>query len=192
MLSLPERRAASSRSQRELRLRIAVFVSHPIQYLTPLWQELSQRPGVELTVFYFSKHSLVPALDPGFGVSFAWDIDLLAGHRHAFLPRQWPTRDPLDYGSWALNRGLIAALRQGWDAAFVAGYAHANNWLVVAACRLLGIPVICFADTTSRSSVAKTLPKRVLKRLLLDAFVRQPAAFLAAGGQTGGTRFGRG
>lgn len=167
-----------------LPLRIAAFVSHPIQYLTPLWQELSQRRGVDLTVFYFSRQGLVPSTDPGFGVSFAWDIDLLAGHRHEFLPRRWPTRDPLDYEAWALNRGFLAALRQGWDAAFIAGYAHANNWLIVAACKRLGIPVICFADTTSSSSQAKTLPRRLLKRMLLTSFLRQPAAFLAAGGQS--------
>jgi len=172
------------RSQRELRLRIAAFVSHPIQYRTPLWQELGRRPGIELTVFYFSKHGVVPAVDPGFGVAFAWDIDVLAGHAHVFLPRCWPTRDPLDYGAWALNRGIVAELRKGWDAVFIAGYAHANNWLIVAACQLLGIPVICFADTTLRSAQARTFGKRLLKRWLLTRFVRRVTAFLAAGGQT--------
>ena len=165
-------------------MRIAAFTSHPIQYRTPLWQELSRRPGVELTVFYFAKQGLVPAVDPGVGVAFAWDIDLLAGHEHVFLPRRWPTQDPLDYGRWALNRGIVSTLRRGWDAVFVAGYAHANNWWIVAACKLLGIPVICFADTTSGSAQARSLPRRLFKRMLLAAFVRQIAAFLAAGGQT--------
>lgn len=166
------------------RVRIAAFVSHPIQYRTPLWQELGRRPGVELTVFYFSKHGVVPAIDPGFGVAFAWDTDVLAGHEHVFLPRRWPTRDPLDYEAWALNAGIVAALRRGWDAVFIAGYAHANNWLIVAACRRLGIPVLCFADTTLPSVVAKTFGKRLVKRWLLTGFVRRVSAFLAAGGQT--------
>jgi glycosyltransferase involved in cell wall biosynthesis len=180
----PPQARGFEREPRETRLRIAAFVSHPIQYLTPLWRELSQRPGVDLTVFYFSKRSLVPAMDPGFGVSVAWDIDLLAGHRHVFLPRRWPARDPLHFGAWTLNRGVVAALRQGWDAVFVAGYAQANNWLIVAACKLLGIPVVCSLDTTMRSAQAKTLPRRLLKRILLTSYVRQTAAFLALGGHT--------
>ena len=174
----------TGRPERETRLRIAAFASHPIQYQTPLWQEISRRPGVDLTVFYFSRHGLVPAMDPGFGVAFSWDIDLLAGHRNVFLPRRWPTRDPLDYESWGLNRGIVAALRQGWDAVFISGYAHANNWWIVAVCKLLGIPVICYADATLRSEQAKSRSKRVLKRLLLTSFVRMSTAFLATGGQT--------
>jgi hypothetical protein len=114
----------------KVRLQCGVHV-HPIQYRTPLWQELARRPGFDLTVFYFSKHGVVPAVDPGFGVAFAWDIYVLAGHENVFLPRCWPTRDPLDYGAWALNRGILAALRKGWDAVFIAGYAHANNWLTL-------------------------------------------------------------
>lgn len=180
MLPLPTRRDDAA----GVCLRIAAFVSHPIQYRTPLWQELARRPGVELGVFYFSKHGVVPALDPGFGVAFAWDTDVLAGHEHEFLPRRWPTRDPLDYGAWGLNRGILAALRRGWDAVFIAGYAHANNWLIVAACKRLGIPVICFADTTLQSAQAKTFGRRLLKRGMLTTFVRSATAFLAAGGQT--------
>ena len=84
-------------------LRIAAFMSHPIQYFTPLWQELSTRPGISLRVHYFSRQGLEHSLDAGFGRSFAWDIDLRAGHDHRFLPRRWPTRDPLDHTPRALN-----------------------------------------------------------------------------------------
>ena len=176
----PSREASNGR--RGTRLRIAAFISHPIQNLTPLWQELSQRSGVELTVFYFSRHGVVPTLDTGFGVAVAWDIDLLAGHRHVFLPRQWPTRDPFDFGAGHSTGGSSRRSVRG-GTRFVAGYAHANNWLIVAACKLLGIPVICSADTTLRSAQAKSLPKRLLKRLLLTPFVRQTAAFLGLVGK---------
>ena len=139
----------------ELLLRIAAFISHPIQYFTPLWQELSQRPDVELTVFYFSKHGVVPALDPGFGVAFAWDIDLLAGHRHVFLPRRWPTRDPLDYGAWALNRGIV-------------DFCSRDERLLPVAFVPLGNPVragaeieTCLAEGAAAVHVTHDAPRRV-------------------------------
>lgn len=165
-------------------LRVAAFISHPIQYFSPLWRELTARPGVSLRVYYFSEHGLAANIDPGFGVAFAWDIDLLGGHEHRFLPRRWPTRDPLDHGPRALNQGLVAAVREGWDAVFVNGYAHANNWIVAAAARASRVPVMCFADSNLRDSSAKPMPLRAAKRLILPPVLRASTAFLAAGGAT--------
>jgi glycosyltransferase involved in cell wall biosynthesis len=163
-------------------LRIAAFISHPIQYFTPLWQELSARPGVELCVYYFSRHGLVHSQDPGFGRAFAWDIDLLAGHAHRFLPRRWPTRDPLDPSPRALNAGLLPALRQGWDVVFVNGYAHWNNRFIALACRALDIPVLCFGDSNLHSEPSKPKAKLAAKRLALRLFLPHVSACLAAGG----------
>ena len=165
-------------------MRIAVFFSHPIQYFTPLWQELSRRPGVTLRVYYFSRQGLDPSLDADFGVSFAWDIDLLAGHDSRFLPRQWPTHDPHDSSPRGLNHGILAALREGWDAVVISGYAHANNWLITAACNALGIPVLLWADSNPRIERGKATWKLATKRAVLPLYLQRIAAFLASGGGT--------
>ncbi|HKU39571.1 MAG TPA: hypothetical protein VJR89_15535, partial [Polyangiales bacterium] len=148
------------------RRRIAAFVSHPIQYLTPLWRELSARPDVQLKVFYFSKQALESTVDRGFGIPVAWNIDLLAGHDHEFLPRQWPTRDPRDSSVRALNAGLFRALRQGWDAVYVSGWARRNNWAIAAGCRRYGIPLLCFADSNLSAERSKPALKLAVKRAL--------------------------
>ncbi|HKU39568.1 MAG TPA: glycosyltransferase family 4 protein [Polyangiales bacterium] len=165
-------------------LRIAAFMSHPIQYFSPLWRELSARPGVSLEVFYFSRQGLERSPDDGFGLSFAWDIDLLGGHRHRFLPRQWPTRDPLDWRATALNRGLVAAVDEGWDAVFVNGYTYFNNWTLAAACARRGIPLLCFGDTTLQTENARSPWKRAAKRFVFTQWLRRCGALLAAGGGT--------
>jgi glycosyltransferase involved in cell wall biosynthesis len=165
-------------------MRIAVFFSHPIQYFTPLWQELTRRPGVSLRVYYFSRQGLDPSLDEDFGVSFAWDIDVLAGHEAQFLPRQWPTRDPHDSSGRGLNRGILPALREGWDAVVISGYAHANNWLITAACNALGIPVLLWADSNPRIERGKPAWKLAAKRAVLTVYLQRVAAFLASGGGT--------
>lgn len=165
-------------------LRIAAFISHPIQYFSPLWRELAARPDVELRVHYFSRHGLEHSIDPGFGHAFAWDIDLLGGHDHRFLPRRWPTEDPLDPGARALNAGLWQSLSQGWDVAFINGYAHWNNRFLIAACRALGIPLLCFADTNEHTERGSALGKLAVKRVALGLLAPQLSAWLAAGGAT--------
>ena len=102
-------------------MRIAAFMSHPIQYFAPLWQALTARGDVALRVFYFSRAAVEPTLDREFGKVVAWDIDLLVGYEHEFLPRRWPTRDPNDNTWKGLNSGLVQTLRQGWDAVYIGG-----------------------------------------------------------------------
>jgi glycosyltransferase involved in cell wall biosynthesis len=165
-------------------VRIVAFLSHPIQYFSPLWAELSARPGVELLVCYYSAQGARAQFDPGFGQAVAWNIDLLDRHDHMFLPRQWPTRDPLDSRPQAINSGIVEVLRRGWDAAFINGYVHANNWLVLAACRQLGIPVMCFADSNPQTERGKPRSRLLAKRAFLSLVLPRITAFLAAGGQT--------
>jgi len=164
-------------------VKIAAFISHPIQYFSPLWRELSERPGVTLKVYYFSRQGVDHVLDPGFGVSFAWDIDLMSGYESEFLPRHWPTRDAHDPRPRAINADLLRTLQQGWDVVFINGYAHLNNWLLMAACQRLEIPVLCFGDSNLRAEENKSRIKRVFKRVVLSQFVPRISAFLAAGGQ---------
>jgi len=67
------------------RRRLTVVTSHPIQYQVPLWRALTADGRVDLTVLYLSRHGVEERVDEGFGSSFAWDVDLLGGHRHMFV-----------------------------------------------------------------------------------------------------------
>ena len=111
-------------------MKISVFISHPIQYYAPLWQELARSPGIDLTVHYYSRVGLEAALDPSFGQSVKWDIDLTGNYHCDFLPRRWPTKNALDCSWKGLNRGIDGCLDADIDVAYVSGYAHLNNWRV--------------------------------------------------------------
>jgi glycosyltransferase involved in cell wall biosynthesis len=165
-------------------VKIAAFVSHPIQYFTPLWQQLTRAPGVELKVFYYSRHGVEQSFDPGFAKTMAWDVDLLAGHASEFLPRQWPTRDPLDYSATALNDRLFSTLRESWDAVWLTGYGHVNNWLIMGGCKALGLPLLLYADSNLSADRDKAPWKRTVKRAVLTPFFSNVTAFLAPGDQT--------
>jgi len=163
-------------------LRIAVFLSHPIQYFTPLFRALSESRDVTLRVYYFARQGVEHSSDAQFGVSFAWDVDLLTGHDARFLPRHWPTRDPLDATPLGLNAGLVDALREDWDAVLISGYVHLNNWLIAAACQAMQIPVLCWADSNLRAEAHKPRWKLLGKRVLLSVFLPRISAFIACGG----------
>ena len=162
-------------------MKIAIFLSHPIQHFSPLWKEIASREGIELKVFYFSRHGTVPTYDPGFGLGFKWDVDLLAGYESEFLPRQWPTIDPLNSGAIGLNRGFSKILKQGWDAAYVEGYAHLNNWRIAQLCKRYGVKLLYQSDSNFIAERQKPVWKRLIKKLVVGAFFSKISVFLALG-----------
>ncbi len=128
-------------------LRVAYLLSHPIQYQSPLLRLLAQQPGLELTVLYTSDFSVRSYNDKGFGVSVEWDVPLLGGYQHEFLPRLLDGRDVSFFRP--LNHGIFHRLRQGrFDVLWIHGYATLNSWMAMAAAKLLGIPVLLRTDST--------------------------------------------
>ena len=145
MTSAPER--SDPRTQR--RVRLAYLVSHPIQYQAPLLRRIAEEPEIDLTVFFGSDFSVRGYRDEGFGVGVKWDIPLLDGYRHEFLPKL-RDRGTVSVAS-PLNYGIVSRLRGvGGDAAFdalwVHGYATVNAMHGIVAAKALGIPVLLRAE----------------------------------------------
>ena len=146
------------------RVRLAYLVSHPIQYQAPLLRRIAQEPDIDLTVFFGSDFSVRGYRDEGFGVGVKWDVPLLDGYKHEFLPR---LRDGQDVGVMTpLNRGIVSRLRgRGgdlpFDALWVHGYVSANSMHGMIAAKALGIPVLLRAESwlhdRGRSGVMLTL-----------------------------------
>ena len=66
---------------------LAVIETHPVQYHAPVYRALQQVLNVPVTAVYGSDFSIAGYRDAGFGTSFAWDTDLLAGYQSVFLSR---------------------------------------------------------------------------------------------------------
>ena len=110
-------------------VRLAYLATHPIQYQAPLLRRIAQEPGIDLTVFFGSDFSVRGYTDEGFGVGVKWDIPLLDGYRHVFLPTLRDTRT-VSFAS-PLNCGIVSHLRgangdPAFDALWVHGYATAG------------------------------------------------------------------
>jgi len=53
--------------------RVAVVVSHPIQHFCPQYESWARIDGVDLRVFFASRHGLAPYHDHGFGAVIQWE-----------------------------------------------------------------------------------------------------------------------
>ena len=134
------------------KVRLAYLVSHPIQYQAPLLRRIAQEPDIDLTVFFGSDFSVRGYKDEGFGVGVKWDVPLLDGYRHEFLPT---LRDNATVGvASPLNYGILNRLRGGnvahgatFDVLWVHGYATVNALHGMLAAKALGIPVLLRAES---------------------------------------------
>ncbi|MHB1021962.1 MAG: glycosyltransferase family 4 protein [Acidobacteriaceae bacterium] len=125
--------------------KLAYLVSHPIQYQAPLLRRIAQEPDIDLTTFFCSDFSVRGYKDEGFGVSVEWDVPLLDGYQHEFLPR---LRDGHSIRfATPLSYGIFSRLQKGnFDALWVHGYSTANALQGIAAAKMLGIPTLVRAE----------------------------------------------
>ena len=149
-------------------VRVAYFVSHPIQYQAPLLRRIAQEPDIDLTVFFSSDLSVRGYKDAGFGVRVHWDIPLLDGYKYEFLPGMRAS-DTLGFAK-PLNYGIFHRLRKGhFDVAWVFGYDRLVSLNAIFAAKLLGIPVILRAESNlhdHRRSAATLAAKRIYACIL--------------------------
>jgi glycosyltransferase involved in cell wall biosynthesis len=164
------------------RVRLAYLVSHPIQYQTPLMRRIAQEPDIDLTVFFGSNFSVEGYRDQGFGVSVKWDVPLLGGYKHVFLP---VLRDGSDVSfARPMNRGIFSALRGGsegpFDVLWLHGYATINAMHAMMDARALGIPVLMRAESWLRDR-ERTGLRRALKNIFFAGLQRMVDVVLPIG-----------
>lgn len=151
---------------RPSRLRLAVVLSHPVQYYAPWFRHLAAQPYLDPTVLYLESHD--PRHDPEFGKRGAWDRDLLSGYRSIILPNRAPVRDVSRFGG-LFNPGIAHELdRRRYDAIVVFGYASASALLTLLVARARGIPVLLRGDSHDLGRVpssASILRARLVFRL---------------------------
>jgi glycosyltransferase involved in cell wall biosynthesis len=179
MTSLPD----LPRHRASRRVRLAYLVSHPIQYQAPLLRRIAQEPDIDLTVFFGSDLSVRGYTDSGFGVAVKWDIPLLDGYKHEFLPRLRDTGNanfssPINYGIVSRLRGRNGA--PAFDALWVHGYATVNAIHGILAARALGIPVLLRADMWLRDRERSPV-KLALKRLFFAGLKHMVDGVLSVG-----------
>jgi len=159
--------------------KLAVLASHPIQYQAPLFRVLAQRPAIDLHVFYCRRIGWERYQDPGFGVTFSWDIPLLEGYKHTFLCNISPYVNSSRFFG-VVNPGIVAAIWRGkFDAIWINGWALATNWIAWAGASALHVPILLRSETNGLAEPRGL--RRGVKRMVLQTFFSRVAGFLAIG-----------
>ena len=158
------------------KVRLAYLVSHPIQYQAPLLRRVAQEPDIDLTVFFGSDFSVRDYKDAGFGVGVKWDVPLLDGYCHEFLPVLRDNANPgplspLNYGIFSRLRGSRRA--PAFDVLWVHGYSSLNTLQGMLAAKSLDIPVLVRAEPWlgDRDRSGPTLAVKQLFFMLLRGLV---------------------
>jgi glycosyltransferase involved in cell wall biosynthesis len=157
--------------------RIGFLVSHPIQYLTPLFRELARR--CDLTVFFAHRQTAEQQARAGFGVAFDWDIDLLSGYPNQFLTNV--SRQPSTDSFWGCNTPEIGRkIANGrFEAFIVPGWALWCYWQAVIACRRSAVPIFVRGDSQLVSQQGRLL--RMAKELGFSSMLGRFDGFLYVG-----------
>jgi glycosyltransferase involved in cell wall biosynthesis len=158
---------------------LAIITSHPIQYQAPLWRAMAADGRVPFQVWFLTPHALQPSADREFGRTFAWDLDLLAGYPHRFLPVQ---------PGWELERFNGVALQTDWEdelrrhgvtALWLEGWRFRTLWQAAVAADRLRIPVWLRGESHDLAPVPWA--RQLLKRLALGWLLRRVDIFLCIG-----------
>ena len=148
--------------------RLAVLITHPIQYFRPVFAELAADPELELLVVFGCDHGQRQRMDPDFGVAFAWDSAPTEGFPHVFLSQR-PLPDLSRWSvAWPLAWAAVRRLRT-FRPDRVLVFAYSPVWItaVTFLLRLSGQRLFLRADGTDRA-----FPRGRLKSLFKDVALR--------------------
>ncbi len=157
--------------------RLAYFVSHPIQYQTPLLKLIAQQDDIELTVFFLSDISIKGHEDKGFGQTINWDVPLLDGYDYKFLQSQFKDEDfNLGNPKVVLSSVRHAIKSHRWDAVWIHGYGNFALLYVIFLCRIRRIPLFLRGES---NLICTRMGK--LKTIFIRSLIKQCHALLYIG-----------
>jgi glycosyltransferase involved in cell wall biosynthesis len=108
--------------------KLAVVVSHPIQYYAPVFRALTGSETIDLKAFYtWSQAEDTRLFDAGFGTTLQWDVPLTEGYAYQFVANVAERPGPEHFGGFK-NPTLISEIEAwGADAVLVYGWCHHSH-----------------------------------------------------------------
>ncbi len=111
--------------------KLAVIITHPIQYYSPLFRLIAERNNIKVKVFYTWSQAKNKFFDKKFGKEISWDIPLLEGYDYQFVENT--AKKPDVHGFFGLdNPDLIPKIEKySPDAILVFGWNHKSHFQVM-------------------------------------------------------------
>lgn len=160
--------------------RLAIIVSHPIQYYVPLYQNLAARGDIAIKVFFTWHAAERPEMDRGFGVPVAWDIPLLSGYSFETVPNI--SRDPGTHRFFGLRNPTLVQQVEAWgpDVVHITGWAWLSHLQALRTFAKKGVPTLFRGDSHLLNETKQGV-RWCMKRALLSRVFSWPTAFLVVG-----------
>jgi glycosyltransferase involved in cell wall biosynthesis len=162
--------------------RVAVVTSHPVQYYAPWFRFLAGTCRLDLKVFYLWNGGSTKQFDPGFGLAVQWDVPLLDGYNHEFVPNL--SRQPGSGRFLGLHNPSLPARLAAFAPAAVLLIGY-NAWsflrLIFASALLRPRHRLFFRGDSHRLVSRPDTPREQVRRRLICAVYRRFAAVLYVG-----------
>jgi glycosyltransferase involved in cell wall biosynthesis len=162
----------------EVKMRLAVVSTHPIQYHSHWYRALAAHPALDIHVYYCHRATPREQANAGFGVEFDWDVPLLTGYPYTFLKNvsQAPGRG---FGGWDTPDIKEIIQSRKYDAVMVNGWNYKSAWQAIWACWRSNVKVMVRSD--SHLHTRRRLVTRMAKSIVYPRFIRRFDACLAVG-----------
>lgn len=162
--------------------KVAAFLSHPVQYFSPLWANLNADPEIDLTVYYGSDEGVRTMKDAGFGVDVKWDTPLLDGYQYKFF-KNYSLFSGIFNGSFGLmNFGIVRELfAHKFDVVILHSWSFFTEWLIFGAALISRTPIFLRVETPLNQEFLKPVWKRFIKHFFLSFLFKGISAFLCIG-----------
>jgi len=163
-----------------MKKRLAIIVSHPIQYYVPLYQRLAQRSDITIKVFFTWHAARTAVEDRGFRTPVAWDIPLTEGYEFELVPNV--SSRPGTHHFLGLRNPSLVDRVFSWrpDVVHITGWSGLSHCLALRAFRKMGIPTL-FRGDSHLLDHGRRGPRWWIKRALLKLVYSWPAGFLVVG-----------
>ena len=150
--------------------RLAIVLSHPVQYYSPWFRWLQANNSMEFRVFYLWDFGITRKHDPQFGTAFKWDIDLLTGYEYEFMPNV--SKDPGTHHFRGLDNPQLGQRLNAWrpDAVLLFGYNWLSNLRTVFWAWRHDVPLILRGDSHLLGRPTTGLFRRTVLTLLFRKF----------------------
>jgi glycosyltransferase involved in cell wall biosynthesis len=161
-------------------MRLAIVVSHPIQYYTPLYRRLAKRDNLAIKVFFTWHAGRSVVHDHGFKRSMAWDIPLTEGYDFESVPNT--SSDPGTHHFLGLRNPSLFERVAAWrpDVLHVTGWAWLSHLQLLRACFRQSIPTLFRGDSNLLDRRLRG-PRWWVTRSVLRQVYSWPTAFLFVG-----------
>jgi glycosyltransferase involved in cell wall biosynthesis len=161
--------------------RLAIVISHPIQYHAPLYTWLARDGRFDLRVFFMTDRGARPYYDAFAQRMVQFDNPILEGYDHVFLSRgeaKWKWASRTELLQWSLRRELAK-----WhpEAVYFHGYDNPAFWPSMAWCRRNGVAVLLRGE--NEDVLARPPFRRALRELFLKMLIPRVDAFLYIGAE---------